>query len=127
MEDVVSETPEAPIDDDESADAMFEVLWKRCLATWEDDKPHAALLQHALTNDQLPSLAGRYRALEGDVEKAPRAAKRIDAIVVAATQMLMSMKTPARIKVPWQWTASVGLACAVIIGWLAWKILGRHH
>src|SRR5262249_7204662 len=29
-------------------DAIFEALWKRTLEAWDDDKPHNAILDHAL-------------------------------------------------------------------------------
>ena len=77
-------------------DAIFELLWRRNLEAWDDDKPHRAILEHALTSDKLPDLAGRYRALKDDAEKGARAQKKIDGIVVAATQMLMATKTPPR-------------------------------
>ena len=55
-----------------------------------------------------------------------RAKKKLDGIVVAATQMLLATKTPAREKVPWQWTASVAMLMVLIISFLAYKILGHH-
>jgi hypothetical protein len=84
----------------DEADAGFEALWKRVLQDWDDDKPHSALLEFALRTEQLPEVAGRYRALKDDPAKAERAQKRLDAIVVAATQLMMSMKTPPLTKVP---------------------------
>jgi phage terminase large subunit-like protein len=82
------------------ADAGFEALWQRVLEDWDDDKPHAALIEFALRTEQLPEAASRYRALKNDPAKAERAQKRLDAIVVAATALMMSMKTPPRTKVP---------------------------
>lgn len=108
-------------------DALFEALWKRCLEAWDDDKPHQAILQHALKSEKLPDLAGRYRALKDDPEKKARAEKKLDGIVAAAMQMMMMTKTPAVTKTPWQWTASVAVVCVVVIAWLAWKVLFRHH
>jgi hypothetical protein len=84
----------------DEADAGFEALWKRVLDDWDDDKPHTALIEFALRTEQLPEAAGRYRALKDDPAKAERAQKRLDAIVVAATQLMMSMKTPPLTKVP---------------------------
>jgi len=82
------------------ADAGFEALWQRVLDGWDDDKPHAALLEFALRTEQLPEVAGRYRKLKEDPTKAERAQKRLDAIVLAATQLMMSMKTPPRTQIP---------------------------
>lgn len=78
----------------EPNDAALEALWARALEDWNEPKTHAALLEYALTAQRLPDLAGRYRALKDDPEKGTLAKKRLDAIVVAATQMLMSTATP---------------------------------
>jgi hypothetical protein len=88
----------------------FEPLWQRVLEAWDDDKAHAAALEYALRTENLPLIAGRYRKLLDDPAKAERAKKRLDAIIVAATQLMMSMKTPPRTKVPLPITMSaVGL------------------
>lgn len=99
-------------------DAVFEALWRRTLEAWDDDKPHTAILEHALKSEKLPDLAGRYRTLKDDPEKGVRAQKKIDGIIIAATQMLMATKTPPRTKIPWQWSAAAvtifGLVCAYL-------------
>jgi hypothetical protein len=108
-------------------DPIFEALWARALEAWDDDKPHAALLEHALRNECLPDLAGRYRALKDDPAKGARAQKRIDAIVVAATQMLMATKTPPHTKTPWQWTAAAALMFAIVCAFLFWQLFVPHR
>ena len=117
------ETERVELDD---SDAIFSALWKRVLEAWDDDGPHRAILEHALRSEKLPDLAGRYRALKDDPEKGARAQKKIDGIVAAATQMLMSMKTPARTKTPWQWTVSAGLMFAIVCSWLAYELFLKH-
>ena len=107
-------------------DVLFDALWKRVIEQWDDDKPHQAILKFSIDNQRLPDLAGRYRKLKDDPAKEARAQKKIDGIVVAATQMLMGMKTPPRPKLPWQWTASVAIVCLFVLVWLTYKILGRH-
>lgn len=109
-----------------SPDAIMEALWKHVLEAWDDDKPHQAVLTHALQTERLPDVAGRYRKLLEDPEKGPRAKKRIDAIVLAATQLLMATKTPPREKVPWQWTASAAAFFVLVVSFLAYKILFRN-
>jgi hypothetical protein len=111
----------------ESPDALFEALWTRVLEAWDDDKPHQAILAHAIDKQMLPELAGRYRALKDDAEKGARAQKKIDGIVLAATQIMMAMKTPPRTKTPWQWTASAALFFALVCAWLFYKLFGPHH
>ncbi|MGH7293778.1 MAG: hypothetical protein ACRELB_02540 [Polyangiaceae bacterium] len=109
-----------------SSDAVLEALWKRVLDAWDDDRTHAALLEHAVREQQLPEIAGRYRALGDDPARGPLAKKKLDAIVLAATQMLMSMKTPKAGKVPLPITLSAFGVSAILLGWLAWALWGKH-
>ena len=115
--------PPAPPLADASADALFEALWTRVLASWDDDKPHTAILEHALRSELLPELAGRYRAQKEVPGHEERAKKRLDAIVLAATQLLFAQRSPKREKAPWQLTAIVALACVALLVWLAFKVL----
>jgi hypothetical protein len=111
---------------EESTDALFEALWSKATEDWDNDKPHQALLQHALDKQMLPELAGRYRKLQDDPEKGARAKKKIDGIIVAATQMMMATKTPLPTKTPWSWTLSAVLLFGIVIAFLFYKlILGR--
>lgn len=107
----------------EGPDAVFDALWKRVIAAWDDDKPHQLALSYALEHEMLPEIAGRYRKLVEDPDRGPRAKKKLDAIVVAATQMLMATKTAPRQSVPWQWTASAAVFFIVVVAFLAYKIL----
>jgi hypothetical protein len=107
-------------------DPVLEALWKRVLERWDDEKTHAALLDHAMRSQALPEIAGRYRALSEDPQKGPLANKRLDAIVLAATQMLMSMKTPKPGKTPLPITLSAAGVAALLLGWLAWELWGHH-
>ena len=71
------------MDDDATSDPVLEALWERVLAAWDDEKPHAALLDHALRAQALPELAGRYRALMLTIrERGPAAKKKLDLIVL---------------------------------------------
>ncbi len=110
----------------EAPDVVFNALWARVLEAWDDDKPHQLALSYALEHEMLPEIAGRYRKLVDDPDKGERAKKKINGIVVAATQLLMATKTPPREKVPWTWTASVAAFMVVVISFLAYKILGHH-
>ena len=96
-------------------DALFEALWAKVLGAWDDDKVHTAILDYSLGNERLPDLAGRYRALKDDPEKGARSTKRLDAIVIAATNMMMSMQSTADNKVPLPITLTVAgiFICAV--------------
>lgn len=90
----------APLAVEPTGDPIFEALWEKVLASWDDDKVHGSLLEYAITSERLPDIAGRYRALKDDPDKGTRAQKRLDAIVLAATQMMMSMKTPESAAIP---------------------------
>jgi hypothetical protein len=119
-----SDTEAVP--DDETNDPILEALWKRVVEAWDDEKTHAALIEHAMREQRLPEIAGRYRALSEDPERGAAAKKKLDAIVLAATQMLMSMKTPKSEKVPLPITLSAFGVCAVLLAWLAWALWGKH-
>ena len=110
----------------EAPDAVFNALWTRVLEAWDDDKPHQLALSYAIDHQMLPEIAGRYRKLMIDPEKGARAKKKIDGIVIAATQLLMATKTAPREKVPWTWTASVAIVMVLVISFLAYKIFLRH-
>lgn len=112
--------------DDEPTDAVLEALWMRVLEAWDDEKTHAALIDHAIRERQLPEVAGRYRALVDDPARGALAKKKLDAIVVAATQMLMAMKTPKPGKVPLSITLTAFGVCAVLLAWLGWAMWGHR-
>jgi hypothetical protein len=110
--------------DGDAKDPVFEALWTRVVTAWDDDGAHAALIQHALRAEQLPHLAARYRALIEDPERGAAAKKKLDAIVVTATQALMAMKTPKPERVPISITLTAFAVCALLLGWLAWALWG---
>lgn len=106
-------------------DLIFDTLWSRVLEAWDDDSTHAALLDYALRTENLPTAAGRYRALKDDPDKGETAKKQLDAIVLTATQLLFSMKTPPRPNVPWAFVGAVALLCALALGWAIPKLFQR--
>ncbi len=106
-------------------DEGFDALWEIVMEDWPDEKRHAAILTYALSTENLPELAGRYRALKDDPEKGAFAQKHVDAIVVAATQMLASMKTPPPPKSNKALTFFTAIVSAVVIAWLAWLVFRR--
>ncbi len=107
---------------DDKDDPILEAMWTSVLADWSDDKKHAALLDYALRNEKLPILAGNYRALQDDPDKAAVSKKKLDAIVVAATQMLMSMKTPKPTRHPAWLNATAGVIALILIGWIVYAM-----
>lgn len=114
-------------DDDAPDDAVLDALWHRALRAWDDEKVHSAVLDHALRSDALPEIAGRYRALLEDPDRGAMAKKRIDAIVVAASSMLLSTKTPRPDQpVPIAITLTAFGICVVLLGWVALALWGKH-
>jgi hypothetical protein len=122
---VSGSTPLPPPPEGATADAALEALWQRVTDSWSDDKTHGALLEYALRTEHLPEIAGRYRALKDDPEKGERARQRLNAIVVAATQLMTSMKTPARTKVPLPITLSAFGIFLFALGFLAYAFFRR--
>ena len=109
-----------------TSDVLFEALWSKAVEDWDNDKPHQALLQHAIDKQMMPELAGRYRKLQDDPEKGTRAKKKIDGIVIAATQLMLATKTPAPTKTPWSWTISAVMLFGLVLALIFYKlILGR--
>jgi hypothetical protein len=114
------------VPEDEVNDPLLEALWKRVLEDWDDDKTHAALLDHAVRTQLLPEIAARYRTLAGDPTRAEVAQKKINGILTAATEVLMSMKTPRPGKVPLPITLSAVAICLAVLSWLALALWGRR-
>ena len=106
-------------------DPIFEALWAKVLGSWDDDNVHTALLDYALTAERLPDCAGRYRALKDDPAKGARAEKRLNAIVLAATQMMMSMKTPKSPGIPLPITMSALGIFLFVAGFVVYAYLHR--
>src|SRR5579859_4425261 len=116
------EPPRSETPSDEGEDPVFDTLWQRVRDAWEDDKAHASLVEYALRAGKLPEVAGRYRALMDQSEKTARAKRQLDAIVLAATQMMLAMKTPPRTKPPTAITLSALALCAALLGLLAYAL-----
>jgi hypothetical protein len=116
-------SPQVPL---EPSDPVLEALWARVVEAWDDEKPHAALLEHASRARLLPVIAGRYRKLAADPAKAPVANRQLEAIVQCATQALLSMKMPRPQGIPLSITLSAFGVCLFLIAWLAYALWGKH-
>jgi hypothetical protein len=112
-----------------TGDALLDALWSRVMQAWDDEKPHHALLEYALREQRLPDVAGRYRAVKDtDPARAERAKKKLDGIVIAATQMLMAMKTPPpQRKVPAWITVLAAIVTASLLAYLTWGLVFHPH
>jgi len=116
----------APAPPETTDDPLFEALWAKVVDAWDDDKTHAAILEYSLNAERLPDLAGRYRVLKDDAVKGERAKKRLDAIVLAATQLMMSMKTPAESRIPLPITLTVVALLACAVAFVAYAVMHRN-
>lgn len=116
------------MDDDSKTDDGVDVLWEHALERWDDDKTHAALIEYAVRTENLPEVAGRYRALKDDPEKGERAKKQLDAVVLAATQMMFAMKgaRPAKGTTPAWLTLTGFFVCVLVFLFLAYAMTRRH-
>jgi hypothetical protein len=116
----------ASVPDEEATDPVLEALWGRVMESWDDEAVHAAALDHAVRAQRLPDLAGRYRAIAESGERAEVAKRRLDAIVIAATSMLMAMQSPKPQKIPLSITLSAFGICAFLLLLLGWAMWGRR-
>ena len=119
----------------ESEDPVLEALWARVIEAWDDERSHAALLDHAIRAQRLPVIAARYRRLaddgdgDGDEKKASIAKKQLDAIVQRAADALLSIRMPRPPKggaTPLPITLSAFGVCLFLLAWLAYAVWGRH-
>jgi hypothetical protein len=105
---------------------VFDALWARVLENWTDDKAHGAFLEFVIREKMLPDAAGRYRAIkDANDERSPLAKKRIDAIVIAATQMLTELKSPPPEKNNRWLTVAVFIGCVILLFILARAVFRR--
>jgi hypothetical protein len=116
------------MEDEQKPDDGVDVLWENALEHWDDDKVHGALVEYAVRTENLPEVAGRYRALKDDPEKGARAKKQLDAIVVAATNMMLATKgpRPEKGKTPVWLTLTGFVVCLFIFLFLAYAMTRKH-
>jgi beta-xylosidase len=107
----------------EAEDPIADALWKRVDEEWENEALHAAFLDHMIRSKQLPDAAGRYRSVQ--LEESARSAlakKKLDAIVIAAMQMMSEGKTPAEHKKSPYGALIVFAISMVLLVWLTLKL-----
>jgi hypothetical protein len=111
--------------DDAEADPIFEALWGRVVEVWAEDKQHAAFLDYAIRAQKLPEAAARYAKQKADSARAELAQKKLEAITIAATQMLYATQMPKDVKPPRAWTWTAFAIMVVILAWVAIAVFGR--
>lgn len=74
-------------------DPGIEALWARVLDCWEDEKVHAAFLQHCDQVNRLAEAATRYRGMSGDHTRAEIAEKKLKTVAVLAMAKLEAQRS----------------------------------
>jgi hypothetical protein len=75
-------------------DPSLEVLWHHALDHWDEDKAHAAFLQHCDATNQLPEAAARYRGMAADHTRAEVAEQKLRAVAALAVAKLETQRMP---------------------------------
>ncbi|MFO0676787.1 MAG: hypothetical protein U0169_09640 [Polyangiaceae bacterium] len=117
--------PPTGTNEPESDDLVFDTLWGRVVEAWNEEKTHSAFVDYALRAQKLPEAVGRYKSLKDDPERGELAKKKMEAIALAATQMLFATKTPRDTKIPTSITLSAFAIALAIFGTLAYAMMRR--
>ncbi len=79
---------------DELPDPALEALWKQVVEDWDNDKAHAAYLEHCNAKNRLAEAASRYRGMAGDRERGESSEKRLQAVLALAFAQLEVLRSP---------------------------------
>jgi hypothetical protein len=77
----------------ETDDAAFEILWSHVLDHWDEEKAHAAFLEHCLGQDQLLPAAKRYRSLSASERHQAEVERRLKGIAALALARMEQTRT----------------------------------
>lgn len=105
-------------------DPVLEGLWKQVHDDWDNDRAHEAFLQHCHESSQLGEAAARYRPFRDDEIRGPRAKKRLEAIALLATHVLLSQRKEPGRKLPKWLTGAVAVTCAIVVAWVVAQVFG---
>ena len=76
------------------AEDPIQQAWSRVESAWDDDENHRRFLSLCVAFDRLPEAGQRYRAVrENDPTRKDEAQRRIDELIVIATQKLRETGT----------------------------------
>jgi hypothetical protein len=104
-------------------DEQRERLWKRVVDHWEDTSTHGAFLEYCQRTGALSDAATRYRGMAGDRDRGPEAQRRLQGVVLLATQAMMAERTPPRRGLPAWLVALAALLCSVGVGYTLFRLL----
>ena len=112
---------------DPNPDPIGDALWKKVLADFEADGPHAAYLEHSRATGRLPDAAKRYRGYKdslgesADELTAARIGKRLAAITTLAVSELQASRER---RLP-GWGRKIFTIIAVFLCLVAMSLLAR--
>jgi hypothetical protein len=105
------------------ADGKFEALWKNVVDHWDDDSAHAIFLQQCQMNEQLAEAAARYAGMRGDRDRGESAKRRLDAVTVLATSVLLGSRTEREAVISKWFAFVVLLSLGIMAGYVLLRAL----
>ena len=110
--------------DGEVGDPVLKALWIRVLEAWDDDKPHAALLDYGLGSERMPE-----KSLDA-IGRSRRTRRRGPGPAANSTRSsswspnASWRRGPPRGPVPLPITLTVFAVCVLLLAWVAWALWG---
>ncbi|HEX4338569.1 MAG TPA: hypothetical protein VH062_21840 [Polyangiaceae bacterium] len=78
------------------SDPVLEVLWKKVLDDFDDDRSHERFIEHCQATRQLLEAAVRYRGMAGDHARGAQAERRLSSVAALALAGLETTREPER-------------------------------
>lgn len=104
-------------------DEQQDLLWKRVVERWEDPTTHGAFLEHCQRTRALSDAAARYRGMVGDRDRGPDAQRRLQGVVLLATQAMMADRTQPPRGLP-SWLVALAVVLSVAgVGYTLFRLL----
>lgn len=105
------------------ADEHLETLWKQVTSDWGNPAAHGAFLEYCQRAGALSDAAARYRGMAADRERGPEAQRRLQAVVLLATQAMMVSRSTPRRGVPLWFNVLVAVGCVLGAGYVMLRSL----
>ena len=103
---------------------ILDALWTGVVNDWESEARHARFLDQAHQSGALLDAAKRYGALRDDVERGPAARKRLAAIAMLATQVMLATQTERPVKRTPTWLVTMTVVvCLLLLGFASYFFL----
>lgn len=104
-------------------DEQRESLWKCVVERWDEEATHATFLEYCRRTDALSDAATRYRGMSGDRDRGPEAQRRLQGVVVLATQAMMTQRSSPPQKAQSWLFVLVAVLCSVGVGYSLFRLL----